>query len=197
MRLIGLCGRSGSGKGVFSATAIENGLKVIDCDAVYKELVSRPSECLLEIADAFGNEVIKDNSLNRRYLAPIVFSDKEKLKLLNDITHKHIIAEVKNIISQYDDKDIVVIDAPTLFESGLDNMCDLIIGIITPDELSVARIVARDGIGESEARSRLSNQPAIDFIIENSDCIIYNDTSLDAFVDASQELIDNIKENVI
>ncbi len=195
MRLIGLCGRSGSGKGLFSSVAAKNGLKVIDCDAVYKELVSKPSDCLLEIASYFGKEVIKDNALDRRYLAPIVFSDKEKLDVLNEITHKHIIAEVENILSQYDENDIVVIDAPTLFESGIDAMCDLIVGIIAPNSICISRITTRDGISEEEARSRLSNQPAIDFIAENSDCIIYNDSSLEAFENAVLELVDNIKEN--
>ncbi|MBO5869340.1 MAG: dephospho-CoA kinase [Clostridia bacterium] len=196
MRLIGLCGRSGSGKGLFSSVASKNGFKVIDCDAVYKELVSKPSDCLLEIADNFGIEVIKDNALNRRYLAPIVFADKEKLNLLNEITHKHIIVEVQRILSQYDENEIVVIDAPTLFESGIDSMCDLIVGIIAPDDVCIERITARDGITEEEARSRLSNQPTIDFIAENSDCIIYNDSSIETFEKAILDLIENVKENL-
>ncbi len=197
MRIIGLCGRSGSGKGMFSSVCVKQGFKVIDCDAVYRELVSKPTDCLLEIQKHFGKEAIKDNTLNRRYLAPIVFSDKEKLNLLNEITHKHIVAEIGNILSQYNENDIVVIDAPTLFESGIDSICELIVGIVVPDDVCVARITARDGISEQEARSRLSNQPTIDFIVENSDYVIYNETSLDEFEKSSIELIDNIKENWI
>lgn len=194
MRLIGLCGRSGSGKGVFCETASELGLRVIDCDTVYKELVSRPSECLLEIARHFGNEVIRDGALDRRYLAPIVFSDKEKLTLLNNITHKHILNEVFTIINSCNEDDTVLLDAPTLFESGLDASCDQIVAIIAPDEQSVARIVLRDGISEEEARRRLSNQPTIDFLIENSDLVIYNDSSLESFKNASYEAIKTLTE---
>lgn len=194
MRLIGLCGRSGSGKGVFCETASELGLRVIDCDTVYKELVSRPSECLLEIARHFGNEVIRDGALDRRYLAPIVFSDKEKLTLLNNITHKHILNEVFAIINSCNEDDTVLLDAPTLFESGLDTSCDQIVAIIAPDEQSVARIVLRDGISEEDARRRLSNQPTIDFLIENSDLVIYNDSSLESFKNASYEAIKTLTE---
>ncbi len=195
MRLIGLCGRSGSGKGIFCKAALEQGLKVIDCDAVYKELVSRRSDCLLEIALHFGGEVIKNDSLDRRYLAPIVFSDKEKLALLNKITHKHISNEVMSILSHCDGSDTVILDAPTLFESGLDEKCDLIVAIIAPDNESVKRIVMRDGISEEEAYSRLSNQPTTDFLVENSDFVIYNDSSLDEFISGSRELIKMITEN--
>lgn len=195
MRVIGLCGRSGSGKGVFCDTARTLGLKVIDCDAVYKELVSRPSECLLEIANHFGDEVIKDGALDRRYLAPIVFSDKEKLTLLNNITHKHILNEVFSIINSCNDSDTVLLDAPTLFESGLDARCDRIVAIIAPDEQSVSRIVIRDGISEEEARKRLSNQPTIDFLVENSDVVVYNDSSLENFKNASCDAIKTLTEN--
>ncbi len=198
MRLIGLCGRSGSGKGLFSSVAAKNELKVIDCDKVYKDIVSKPSPCLAEIAEHFGDTVIKDNALDRRALASIVFSDRNKLELLNTITHKHIIAEIENILSQYNDGDIVIIDAPTLFESGVDSMCELIVGIVASDEQCIARIIKRDNISEQEALSRLSNQRTNDFIIENSDCVIYNDSSQEDFIKASEELINELKkENAI
>ncbi len=197
MRLIGLCGRSGSGKGMFCNTALENGFVVIDCDKVYREMVSHPSECLLEIADNFGAEVIKDNALDRRYLASIVFSDPEKLKLLNTITHKYITAEVQNIISGLPDSEIVVLDAPTLFESGMNEICDLIIGVVAPDSLCISRIMARDNITEADAISRLSNQLPVEKIIEYSDCLLYNDSTLTDFKNDSLALVNDIKEGSV
>lgn len=194
MRIIGLCGRSGSGKGTFCAVARKNGLKVIDCDAVYKELVSSPSPCLAEIAEYFGEAVIKNNSLDRSTLANIVFSDSEKLMLLNRITHKHIICEINAMISQYDEGDIVILDAPTLFESGVDGMCELVIGILSDDVSCIERITARDGISKEKAVARLSNQLTNDFIIEHSNLVIYNDSNVTAFERASQELIESLKE---
>ena len=194
MRMIGLCGRSGSGKTGFCKLAKELGYKVVDCDEVYAELVSKRTPCLEEIVEHFGDIAIKDGALNRKAVAQIVFSDKEKLLLLNKITHKHISKRVFEIIAEYGENEIVILGAPALFESGLDSACESVIGITAPDQACIARIIARDGITEEQARSRLSNQRTNDFIIENSDYIIINDSSHEAFCEASQSLLLSIKE---
>jgi dephospho-CoA kinase len=191
MRVIGLCGRSGSGKGVFSELAREKGMTVIDCDAVYREMVSNPSDCLREIESEFGSEVIKNSALDRRALSKIVFSDREKLNRLNEITHKYVLTEVERIIGLSPDDSTVIIDAPTMFESGCDKYCDLIIGIIAPDDVCVSRIVARDGILESDAISRLSNQYSNEFIVENSDVIIYNDSDINEYKQTISDFLEN------
>lgn len=174
MLKIGVCGRSGSGKSYFCRIAEDNGIKIIDCDKVYKDLVSYKSDCLVEIAEYFGIDVIKDNSLNRRYLAPIVFSDKSKLELLNSITFKHISKEIDKILSGFNNEDIVLIDAPVLFESGIDKQCDYTIGIVASDERCVSRIVNRDKISEEEAYNRLKSQYSEEFLREKCDFIIEN-----------------------
>jgi dephospho-CoA kinase len=193
MRIIGLCGRSGSGKGSFCKIAAKNGIKVIDCDVVYKELVSKPSECLFEIAKHFGSDAIKDQSLNREYLAEIVFSDKSKLILLNEITHKYIRAEVNKILADANDDDIIILDAPTLFESGIDEICDTVIGILASDTACAERITLRDGISTEKALSRLSNQLTNDFIIEHSDIVVYNESSLTELEKASESVIASLR----
>lgn len=197
MRLIGLCGRSGSGKGVFSSVAAQNGVFVIDCDAVYKELVSKPTKLLSELQKEFGNGIIKNGALDRRVLAPIVFSDKEKLSKLNSISHRYIKIEIESILSSLPEETVVLLDAPTLFESGIDEMCDLIVGVVASDEICVSRIVKRDNITEKEAKLRLSNQYPLEFIIDNCDCIIYNDQTLFDFEIASLEIVNNIKEGLL
>lgn len=197
MRLIGLCGRSGSGKGVFASVAEKNGVFVIDCDAVYKELVSKPTELLSELEKEFGTEIIKNGALDRRVLAPIVFNDKEKLSKLNQISHKYIRTEIESILSSLPEESVVLLDAPTLFESGIDEMCDLIIGVVASDEICVSRIVNRDNITEEEAKLRLANQYPLEFIIDNCDCIIYNDQTLSDFEISSLETVNNIKEGLL
>lgn len=192
MRLIGLCGRSGCGKSYFSSLAVKEGILVIDCDAVYKNLVSYRSECLKELEQAFGSEIIENNALNRRALAPIVFSNPEKLKLLNDITHKHVENEMDNILKT-ENPHIAIIDAPMLFESGIDKRCDIIIGIVANDDVCVKRIMERDNISQSQAVARLSNQKSIEFFYENCHIIIENQSTLEDYEKASLEVIKNLR----
>ncbi len=194
MRLIGLCGRSGSGKSSFSKIASEYGIITIDCDAVYKELVSRPSECLMELQEAFGDEIITDGVLNRRVLAPIVFSDNEKLQILNSITHKHITAEIKKILAKIPDNSIVLLDAPTLFESGLDKECESVVAVVCNDEICLQRIVQRDGISKDAAHARLNNQKSLEFYYKNCNYVLENNGTEDEFILNSQKLIKELRE---
>ncbi len=194
MRIIGLCGRSGSGKGSFCKIAADYGFKIIDCDAVYKKLVSQKTPCLLEIAKHFGEEAIKDNSLNRRYLAPIVFSNTQKLNLLNSITHKYIKEEINNVISTFPLNANVIIDAPTLFESGIDKDCHIIIGVIADDEVCAERIILRDNISKEEAVKRISAQLSNDEIAQKSDLLLYNNGNIEDLKAASAQLIKSVLE---
>ncbi len=194
MRLIGLCGRSGSGKSSFSQLAESFGIKTIDCDAVYKEMVSRPSECLDELRAAFGDGIIKDGGLNRRVLAPIVFSDKSKLELLNKITHKHITAKVKSILLSLEKESVVLLDAPTLFESDLNKECHGIIAVVCDDETSIKRIMCRDNLTRDDAIARLSNQKSLEFYYNNCNYIVENNGTQEEFKQNAVKVIKKLKE---
>ncbi|MBE6692034.1 MAG: dephospho-CoA kinase [Ruminococcaceae bacterium] len=194
MRLIGVCGRSGCGKSIFCDIARQKGLVVIDCDKVYRELVSKPSQCLAELEIAFGNDIIENGALNRKKLASIVFNSAEKLALLNEITHKHIIDRVDEILSTCAEDSVVLLDAPTLFESGISDRCELIIGITASDEACVSRITERDNLTETQALERLSNQKSTEFFLENCDIIIYNETTLTDFKTASEEVLEELMQ---
>ncbi|MBQ4066436.1 MAG: dephospho-CoA kinase [Clostridia bacterium] len=166
--VIGLCGRSGSGKGYVSAVFEKHGIPAVDTDRVYRDILAdKSSECLSELIAEYGGGILdRDGRLERRSLAGIVFGDKsgEKLKRLNDITHKYILEKTKDLIDKAREskKRAIIIDAPVLFESGFDKLCDLTVCVTAPDSICIKRICERDGRTESEAAKRLSSQKSAD-----------------------------------
>ena len=162
MKIIGLCGTSGSGKGYVSMLFTKHGIPSIDTDRVYRETTTKKgSECLCELVSEFGNSILTENGeLYRPALAKIVFSDREKLKRLNEITHKHIKKDTEALLNAYkaEGAPAVIIDAPVLFESGFDKMCDFTVCVTSPTERKIDRIMTRDQITRPEAEARLASQ---------------------------------------
>lgn len=193
--IIGLCGRSGTGKGYVAGKFLAYGIPSVDTDAVYREMTSPAdhlSPCMKELVTAFGRNIaLPDRSLNRRALSETVFAkgNREALTTLNRITHKHILEETRRIIDRYrsDDTTAVIVDAPLLFESGFDAHCDCTVCVTAPTEVSVQRIVARDGITENAAHQRLRTQIAQEELIRRCDYQIengLNEKTLDEQVEA-------------
>lgn len=198
MKVIGLCGGSGSGKGAVSAVFTELGIPCIDTDAVYHELTAAPSLCLDELVCEFGESVIKDGALDRRALAEIVFSvDKsgDSLKRLNSIAHRHILARARELIRQYSEggAEIVVVDAPVLFESGFDRECQLTLAVIADPEERIKRIMARDNMTYSAASKRINNQKSDEWLIANTDAQIFNNGSIAELREAVIAFVNDIK----
>lgn len=180
MKVIGLVGTTGSGKGAVSEFFKEFGFAVIDTDAVYHEMTRGPSPCLDELRLAFGEEIIRaDDALDRARLSGIVFASgsEEKRALLNKIAHKHVLDEVRRTVSELEKKDtpLVIVDAPLLFESGFDKECDSILCVSAGKDVRVERIIRRDGITKERALMRIAAQKddselerLSDFVIENN-----------------------------
>ena len=188
MKVIGLCGGSGSGKGTVAKIFLDYGIPSIDADAVYHGLTSKKTPCTEALADEFGSEILNtDGSLNRRALSKIVFSDRdsrEKREALNRISHAFVISEIVRILSDYESRGLcaAIVDAPLLFESGLDKKCDVIILVIAEKEIRISRIVKRDGISEADARARISSQLSDEYLKEHSDFVITNSCGLESLV---------------
>ena len=200
MKVIGLCGGSGSGKGAVSSLFGTYGIPAIDTDAVYHDITSHPSDCLDALSREFGPRVVKDGGLDRAALREIVFfsPDSEgKLERLNAITHKYIIAETEKIISAYEKRSVpgVIIDAPLLFESGLDKRCDTVIAVVANREVRLARIMLRDGITLESARARIDAQLSDVRLAEMADLVIRNDGTLDELKSAVRAAYEQIFEN--
>ena len=186
VKVIGLCGRSGCGKGFVSAEFLNYGIPSVDTDMVYRDIISEKgadgklSQCLLELSSEFGEDIITDSGdLDRKALAAIVFSARggNKLGRLNEITHKYILERTEYLIEKFAENGFlaVIVDAPVLFESGFDKICDIKICVTAPDEVSVERICKRDNKTVAEARMRLANQKTEKELISLCDAVIVND----------------------
>ena len=182
MKILGLTGPSGSGKGFLANIFYSFGIPYLDTDAVYHGLVSSPSLCTRELETVFGDFVLNDDgSLNRKKMAAYVFSgdnqQEERLATLNRITHRYVLDEVRVWLNQRakEGYKAAIIDAPLLYESGFDKQCDFVIAVLAPRKLRLARIIKRDGMDELSALSRLNAQPSDTFYRERADFIIDND----------------------
>lgn len=178
MRIIGLTGGSGTGKGTFAALLRDKGAGWVDADAVYRTLCAENREMLAALDAAFGGVLDENGALDRPKLARIVFADPAKLRQLNEITLPYIRAASLDEMRAQGDCPFVLYDAPTLFEAGADDLCERIIGVLADTEVRVQRIMARDGLDEAAARARIGAQPDADFYRARCDYIVENNGDL-------------------
>lgn len=185
MLIIGLTGPSGAGKGTVASLFSRYGVPSIDTDAVYHALLAPPSACLDELTERFGHGILTaERTLDRRALAAVVFAAGHEADLhdLNDITHRHVLDEVRRRLAVYEaeGKPAVLVDAPQLFESGFDAECGRILSVLAPREVRLARIMARDGLDEARATARLDAAKPDPFFRERSDAVILNSGTVEA-----------------
>lgn len=194
--VVGLTGQTGAGKSTVSEIFAKNGYAVINADHISRIVVEKGTDCLKELVDIFGKGILNpDETLNRKALAAIVFTDKTKLETLNSIIYPYITTEILSQIKQYSDKGnkLILLDAPTLFESHSDDFCEIIISVTANSETRKKRIMERDGITAEQAQNRMDSQLATEYFISHSDYIIENNDSFDVVYDISKELADKIK----
>lgn len=189
--VVGLTGPTGAGKSSVTDVAKNLGFKIIDCDALARLAVEKGSDGLADIVKAFGDGVLNsDGTLNRKQLAALAFSASDKTELLNKTLLPHIVKLIKTQI----DVPLVLLDAPTLFESGADSLCDDVIVVLCDEKTRKERIIKRDGIDESAAELRIKAGKDDNFYIERSNNIVYNDCELSVLNLKIQKLLNKLLE---
>ena len=176
--IIGITGGTGCGKTTLLNLIADRGGLILDCDAIYHELL-KTDKAMLSAIDARFPGVIEDGSLNRKKLGSIVFADEAALLDLNAITHAAVKKEVLRRLES--SPKLAAIDAIGLFEGGLAELCDVTVAVTAPTEDRVRRLMARDGISEAYARSRIAAQHEESWFRQRCDYVLTNDTGLDAF----------------
>ena len=176
--IFGITGGTGCGK-TTALKAIESlGGLVLDCDAIYHELL-KTDPSLLEAINARFPGVVENGELQRKKLGAIVFADPQALLDLNAITHAAVKAEVERRLEAA--PALAAIDAIELFSSGLASLCDATVAIVAPLEDRVRRLMARDSISEEYARARIAAQKDEAWFRAHCDAVLENNGEKDAF----------------
>ena len=192
--IIGITGSSGSGKSTLCEILENNyNVKVLNADKIARRLSRKGTSYLIDIIKVFGKDIVdEEGELKRSKLAQIIYSDAKKREELNTYTFKYVKEDIIKKISKIQDETTIVIDAPLLFEAELDKMCDKVIGIISPRELQIERIVARDDIDYEDAEKRLAAQANDEFFIKNCDYIIKNDNGFSKIEEQIKDICNKI-----
>jgi len=178
----------------------ESGIAVVDCDVIAREVVEPGRPAFRAIIKAFGSGVAKEDGsgLDRQKLGDIVFKDAAERRKLTAITGPAIFKEIAKQVAWCFCKGtpIVVIDAPTLYESKhLLHVCSKVIVVSTTEEEQVRRIVKRDGLSEEQARDRIGAQLPLADKVKRADIVIPNEGSLEELRSATKAVIASLKEN--
>ena len=175
--VIGLTGGIASGKSTISSILKELGAYIVDADIIARSVVQKDEKAYNEIVQNFGKEILMSNGeINRKKLGHMVFSDSEKLELLNHITHPEIIKRVKKKVEEYKHigAKVIVIDAAILIEVGLDSYCDSIWLVTVDLETQIRRLMERDKCAYMDALNRINSQYTNEKKSQFADVIIDN-----------------------
>lgn len=172
--IVGLTGRSGAGKSTVAALFAEAGFRIIDCDELVHSLYGE-ARYARKIAEVFGEDFIKDGAVDRKKLGALVFSDKNELAKLNETVHPLILETVLSEMERARNDGVnAILDAPLLFEYGLETMCDTTLGVICDLETAEKRLSLRDGKSREEIRGRLAAQHDAAYFCAHCDYILEN-----------------------
>ncbi len=177
-KIIGLTGPTGAGKSSAARICADLGIKHIDCDILARRAVEKGTNGLNAVVNAFGNDILNaDGTLNRKALAEKAFKDKQSTELLN----KTLLPFIKDLVLAEIEGEWVLLDAPTLFESGINEICFKTVAVLSDNEKRISRIIARDNITRDQALLRINAGKKDEFYIENCDFIIYNNKAENTF----------------
>jgi dephospho-CoA kinase len=194
MFIIGLTGGIATGKSTVVEMLRKKGAYIIDADRLAREVVKPDQPAWQEIVDWLGDQILlNDRTLDRGRLAELVFSDNQKLQILNGIIHPRVgsrILELTREIERQNPAAVVIYDIPLLIEAGMQEMTDLVLLVYAPRDIQLRRLMARDRLSLNEAEMRLAAQMPIEEkkkhvhqVIDNSRTIVETKQQVEAFWD--------------
>jgi dephospho-CoA kinase len=195
--VIGLTGQSGSGKTTVCEVFEKCGFSVINADRIAREVTQPGTECLRVIEQAFPECIDeKTGRLDRIAMGRLVFTSSDMMLLYSSIIYPFITTKILSEIRQRAENGarLVLLDAPTLFESRADDFCNYIVSVIADEKLRFERIVERDNISTEAIRLRFESQKDDEYYISRSDAVIFNNGGISDFIENANKTARKIKE---
>ncbi|GAE89083.1 dephospho-CoA kinase [Acetivibrio straminisolvens] len=184
MRTIGVTGGIGSGKSTVSKILGELGAQIIDADVIAKDITRKDRKAYREIVEYFGSQILlPDGEIDRKKLAAEVFNNKDKLEVLNSITHRHvaeIIIEKHEILKGLGKS--IVIDAPIPIKHGFLDIADEVWVVVADMENRIKRVMERSGLTYEQVLERINAQLSDEYYCSLADVIIKNDGTYEELV---------------
>ncbi len=186
--VLGITGQMGSGKSTVARMFNEKfKIPVYHADTEAKKIMHR-EDLRKKIEEEFGKESYRNNRLNTGYLSKIVFYDKNKLKKLESIVHPEVKKDFLKWKEKHEISPFVILENAILYESGMDQLCDLTLLVKTDKKYQMERIKNRDGLTEKEIEARLKHQTLQEKIIKKVNFIINNNQDLDTLFNKVQKI---------
>ncbi len=191
MFIVGITGGIGTGKSMVADIFRARGVKVLDADDISREITGVGGTALPEIRDLLGNKAVdSDFSMNRKYVAALVFSDRTKLDLLSKIIHKYVLEQIGIELEAEREKGtkLIILDVPIPVRKGFLDLCNQVWVISADESLRLERLVAR-GMDSDDVKRRMSMQMTREEYEDIADIVIVNDGS-------REELLSEVEKHI-
>lgn len=195
MLIVGVTGRSGSGKSTVSKYFLEKGYPVADCDEIARQITKAESPCLAQLVETFGADILfPDGNLNRPLLAQLAFASPEQNSLLIHITHPAITKELlrQADVAKNNGEKIFFADGALIIGEDFEKYCDKIIVVTSDVKLSVSRIILRDSISKSAAYARLDAQKTEKELLASASYRITNNGSKMMLFEQAEDVLQDL-----
>ena len=194
MFLAGLTGGIGAGKSTVAARFVQHGMELIDADTIAREVMLPGTKTWKKVVDHFGNGILDaEGFIDRPALGRIVFTDPDRRRLLNALTHPPVIDAIANRLELFQPFDgVVVCDVPLLVEAGVDRGYEAIVVVATRPETQIARLVEQRRMSEADARARVEAQAPLDDKLAVATHVIWNEGSLDDVLSETDRVADDL-----
>lgn len=176
--ILGITGGTGCGKTTLLNCIREQGGVILDCDAIYHQLLQTSPELLSALRQRFP-DAFEGDVFRRKKLGAIVFQNPTALADLNRITHTAIKNEVLRQLTPR--PSLAGIDAIALIESGLADLCDTTVAVTAPENVRIQRLMERDGISAEYAASRIHAQKDESWFAQKCSYVLHNDGTKEEF----------------